>query len=62
MNYLVDYHIHSIYSTDGHNTIMEICESAVSNGIGEIAIIDHLNQTLRMNLVSYNQIGTGSYQ
>ena len=37
MNYLMDYHIHSIYSSDGHNTITELCKSAVSKGLEEAA-------------------------
>jgi histidinol-phosphatase (PHP family) len=41
MKYLIDYHVHSTYSTDGHNTIMELCQSAVNKDIREIAITDH---------------------
>ena len=58
MNFLVDYHVHSIYSSDGHNTIMEMCESAVNNGIGEIAITDHFEPNIADEYgSSYNQKG-----
>ena len=39
--YLVDYHMHSKYSFDGHEEIMDICEEAVKRGLKEIAITDH---------------------
>jgi len=45
MNYLVDYHMHSTYSIDGSSTIHELCQSAVSKGIKEIAITDHFEPT-----------------
>ncbi|HYF75013.1 MAG TPA: histidinol-phosphatase HisJ family protein [Candidatus Nitrosocosmicus sp.] len=41
MSYLIDYHMHSTYSADGHNTIMELCRGAVNKGISEIAVTDH---------------------
>ncbi|MGE5633533.1 MAG: histidinol-phosphatase HisJ family protein [Caulobacteraceae bacterium] len=41
MNYLMDYHVHSTHSIDGHSTIMELCRSAISKGINEIVITDH---------------------
>lgn len=46
MRYLVDYHIHSAYSSDGRSTIMEICRSAVNNGIKEIAVTDHFEPSI----------------
>lgn len=39
--YLADYHMHSKYSFDGHEEIMDICEEAVRRGLDEIAITDH---------------------
>ncbi|OGO78387.1 MAG: histidinol phosphate phosphatase [Clostridiales bacterium GWB2_37_7] len=45
MSYLVDYHMHSTYSTDGNNTINEMCQSAIINGLKEIAITDHFEPT-----------------
>lgn len=45
MNYLYDYHIHTTYSTDGKNTIFQVCESAVKKGLKEIAITDHFEPT-----------------
>ncbi|MDF2890952.1 MAG: histidinol phosphate phosphatase HisJ family [Clostridia bacterium] len=41
MSYLMDYHIHSIHSTDAISSISEICQSAVNKGINEIIITDH---------------------
>lgn len=41
MDYLMDYHTHSTNSSDGKNSVMEICQSAVDKGIDEIAITDH---------------------
>lgn len=39
--YLVDYHMHSKYSFDGHEDIMAMCEQAITKGLKEIAITDH---------------------
>ena len=62
MNYLADYHIHSTYSSDGHNTIMELCKSAIKKGIGEIAITDHFEPTMANESCSfYNQKGYWAY-
>jgi len=62
MNYLIDYHVHSIYSCDGHNTIMELCQSAVSKGVREIAITDHFEPTISEEYCSfYNQKGYWAY-
>ncbi len=36
-----DYHMHSIFSCDGHDTPQEMCERALSLGFTEIAITDH---------------------
>ena len=62
MNYLIDYHVHSIYSSDGHNSIIELCRSAVSKGIREIAITDHFEPTIAEEYCSfYNQKGYWAY-
>lgn len=37
-----DYHIHSCYSVDSQEPIYNICEKALSIGLKEIAITDHL--------------------
>ena len=58
MNYFTDYHVHSTYSVDGHNTIMELCQSAVNKGIMEIAITDHFEPTIADEYCSfYDQKG-----
>ena len=46
--YLYDYHVHSNYSSDGSNTIKEVCESAVKSDLNEIAVTDHFEPT-RLN-------------
>lgn len=62
MNYLMDYHIHSTFSSDGHDTIMELCKSAVSKGIREIAITDHFEPCMANEYCSfYNQKGYWAY-
>ena len=40
---LIDYHIHSTFSCDSISTIDEICQAAISRGISEIAITDHMD-------------------
>lgn len=62
MNYLMDYHVHSIYSSDGHDTITELCKNAVSKGIKEIAITDHFEPTIEDEYcLYYNQKGYWAY-
>jgi len=39
--YMVDYHLHSIRSNDGKDSLDAICECAIENGISEIAVTDH---------------------
>lgn len=39
--FLYDYHMHSTNSTDGKNSVMEMCAQAVKNGLNEIAFTDH---------------------
>ena len=38
---LADFHVHSDNSPDGSNSIIELCESAVSKGLSYIAVTDH---------------------
>lgn len=38
---LCDLHIHSNNSFDAENTVEELCESALSSGLGVIAVTDH---------------------
>lgn len=45
MYYLYDYHIHTIHSLDGNNTIYEMCNSAIEKGLSEIAFTDHFEPT-----------------
>lgn len=39
--YLVDYHIHTKYSVDSKADPVQVCESAIKNGLAEIAVTDH---------------------
>ncbi|MDF2840067.1 MAG: histidinol phosphate phosphatase HisJ family [Clostridia bacterium] len=58
MNYLVDYHMHSTYSTDGNDSIHEMCKMAIKNGLKEIAITDHFEPTTEDKLyLPYDQKG-----
>lgn len=62
MKYLTDYHVHSSFSSDGHNSIMELCSSAISKGIREIAITDHFEPTISNEYCTfYNQRGYWAY-
>ncbi len=62
MNYLIDYHVHSTFSSDGHNTIAELCQSAMNKGISEIAVTDHFEPSTSNEYCSfYNQKGYWEY-
>jgi histidinol-phosphatase (PHP family) len=37
-----DYHMHSKFSLDGHNTPQELCRQALALGLTQIAITDHV--------------------
>lgn len=39
--YLYDYHMHSDNSSDGKNSIFEMCVAAIALGLEEIAVTDH---------------------
>ena len=43
--YLYDYHMHSLNSSDGRNSITDMCVKAVAVGLREIAITDHFEPT-----------------
>ena len=43
--YLYDYHMHSSYSSDGNDSIIEMCKKAIAVGLKEIAITDHFEPT-----------------
>ncbi|WP_324824473.1 histidinol-phosphatase HisJ family protein [Sinanaerobacter sp. ZZT-01] len=43
--YYYDYHVHTTNSTDGKDTLMDVCQSAISKGVKEIAITDHFEPT-----------------
>ena len=36
-----DYHMHTTFSPDGHNTPREMCLAALEKGLTEIAVTDH---------------------
>ena len=41
--FTADYHLHSIFSFDGHDTIENICETAIQKGLDEIVLTDHMD-------------------
>lgn len=43
MRYLSDYHLHSKYSFDGNQTIEQIIIKAISMGLNEICLTEHLS-------------------
>jgi histidinol-phosphatase (PHP family) len=38
-----DSHTHSVFSFDGHQSVDELCRSAIEKGIQKIALTDHLD-------------------
>jgi histidinol-phosphatase (PHP family) len=48
-----DYHLHSIFSEDGHSSIRDMCLAAIQLGIPEIGFSEHLDQHPN-DLVSIN--------
>ena len=44
--YLYDYHMHSLNSSDGKNSISELCAAAIASGLKEIAVTDHFEPTM----------------
>ncbi len=43
MTHLIDYHVHSTHSGDGHVSVEEMCRLAIERGLTEIAFTDHLD-------------------
>lgn len=43
--YLYDYHMHSLNSSDGKNSVMDMCVKALRIGLKEIAVTDHFEPT-----------------
>lgn len=41
--YQTDYHLHTDYSFDGHQSMDELCKKAIALGLNEIAITDHMD-------------------
>lgn len=41
--FTADYHLHSMFSFDGHDTIEHICETAIQKGLDEIVVTDHMD-------------------
>ncbi|AFM00057.1 histidinol phosphate phosphatase HisJ family [Desulfitobacterium dehalogenans ATCC 51507] len=39
--FLMDYHMHSLNSSDAHDEITTLCDKAIARGLQEIAITDH---------------------
>jgi len=39
----LDYHMHTTLSKDGKNTVMEMCEAALKQGLREICFTEHLD-------------------
>lgn len=39
----MDYHLHTTYSPDGKQDMMELCRRAVEAGLDEIAVTDHID-------------------
>lgn len=48
MDYLCDYHTHSINSADAKYSVMEICRAAVEKELAEVAITDHFESENEM--------------
>lgn len=39
----MDYHVHSIHSYDGKQTIEEMCQSMISQGVEEVCLTEHVD-------------------
>lgn len=50
---LCDYHTHSIKSTDGHDSLLDMCKKAIKADIQEIAITDHFEPTRKNEKYSF---------
>ena len=38
-----DYHMHSIHSADGHDTVDAMCRAAIDRGLAEVGFTEHLD-------------------
>ena len=38
----MDYHLHTVHSFDGRQTIQELCESTLRQGVEEICLTEHI--------------------
>lgn len=55
--YIIDYHVHSIFSSDSNSLIDDIIMNAISKNISEIAITDHFEPMIYdPNYLYYNGI------
>lgn len=59
---LMDYHIHTTFSPDGHQTVMEACARAVELGLKEIAITDHIDGPLYPNEPVFDIVDPAAYR
>lgn len=48
--YYVDYHIHSMFSDDSNTTLEDIVKNAISKGIKEICITDHVDYGVKTDM------------
>jgi histidinol-phosphatase (PHP family) len=56
MNILTDYHMHSIFSPDGHETPQTLCRRALGLGLQEIAITEHAEWHPALNWNGFAQV------
>lgn len=40
---MIDYHIHTSFSSDSEQDLLEVCKTAIKNGLKYIAITDHID-------------------
>jgi len=52
-DFMLDYHVHTSFSTDGKMTMEEACNQAVSVGLQEIAITDHMDIDMPDNPLAF---------
>lgn len=53
---MYDMHTHTVNSHDGRQTVDELCQSAVSKGLGGVAITDHADIYVFEQIDTYNRI------
>jgi len=52
MSFLSDYHMHTIFSNDGYNTLDEMAAAAIALGFDELAVTDHYDMYVTQNIYS----------